>query len=107
MDDGMKVVWGHDYIRKLAFARDDLREHMAACTSEFFRYLCELGRQDDENHPIRQLWLEKLSYVMGHLACGCRTIEEVDEMHAQLNSFAKQVRDIYNKELQTLGGPTK
>ncbi|MDR1100979.1 MAG: hypothetical protein LBL34_01260 [Clostridiales bacterium] len=106
VDDVMdrEVVLDDDY--KLDIAKDVLREHIDSSSSECFRYVRKLGRPGDESHPILQIWAEKI-HPMGKMAFKCKTIEEVDAMRTQLIAYGKEAQDIYKKELQTLGRPSR
>ncbi|MDR1100942.1 MAG: hypothetical protein LBL34_01065 [Clostridiales bacterium] len=102
MDD---VVLEPDH--ELVISKDVLRGHISSSSSDCFSYVRTLGRPGDRSHPILKIWKEKI-HPMGDLAFKCKTIEEVDAMHTQLIVYAKEVHDIYKKELQTLGkGPTR
>ncbi|MDR1101719.1 MAG: hypothetical protein LBL34_05140 [Clostridiales bacterium] len=90
----------------LDIEKDVLREHISASSSECFSYVRKLGRPGDESHPILKIWADKI-HPMGELAFDCKTIEEVDAMHKQLIAYGKEAQDIYKKELQTLGGPSR
>ncbi|MDR1101801.1 MAG: hypothetical protein LBL34_05555 [Clostridiales bacterium] len=95
-----------DYAHRLDIATDVLREHISASGSECFSYVRKLGRPSDRSHPILKIWKEKI-HPMRELAFDCKTIEEVDAMHHKLNIYAKEAQDIYKKELQTRGEPTR
>ncbi|MDR1100746.1 MAG: hypothetical protein LBL34_00040 [Clostridiales bacterium] len=100
MDDVMEAVV------ELDIEKDILRDRIASYSSDCFYYVRELGRPGDESHPILKIWAEKIQ-PMEDLAFGCKTIEQVDAMHKQLKVYAKETRDIYNKESQAFWRPTR
>ncbi|MDR1101800.1 MAG: hypothetical protein LBL34_05550 [Clostridiales bacterium] len=90
----------------LDFEKDFLRDSIASSGSDCFIYVRALGRPGDRSHPILKIWAEKI-HPMGELAFDCKTIEQVDAMRTQLIAYGKEAQDIYKKELQTRGGPTR
>ncbi|MDR1101640.1 MAG: hypothetical protein LBL34_04735 [Clostridiales bacterium] len=106
VDDVMEKVGELDYDHKLVIAKDGLREHISASSSTCFSYVRKLGRPEDESHPILKIWADKI-HPMEDLAFKCKTIEQVDAMRTQLIAYGKEAQDIYKKELQTLGGPSR